>query len=131
MYRNYKIHLSGAATFLGVLAIGGYAGGWSWTGFRGNTVWDWLHLLILPVVLSALPLWLRTRRLLEGRWRVAWAVAAITITVLAIGGYAGDWSWTGFRGNTAWDWLQLLLVPFVLPVVLAHLTSRPSAHSDS
>jgi hypothetical protein len=25
----------------------------SWTGMRGKTLWDWLHLLIIPVVLSA------------------------------------------------------------------------------
>jgi hypothetical protein len=27
-------------------------------------------------------------------------------------------SWTGFRGNTLWDWLQLLLVPLVFPTIL-------------
>ncbi len=129
VYRNYKVHVSGAFTFLGVLAIGGYAGDWSWTGFRGNTVWDWLHLLILPVVLSVLPLWLRTRSRLELRWRAGWALAAGTLSVLAIGGYALDWSWTGFRGNTAWDWMQLLLVPFVLPAVLTHLTNQPQAET--
>jgi hypothetical protein len=33
-----------------VVAIGGYVWKWGWTGFEGNTLWDWLHLLFLPVV---------------------------------------------------------------------------------
>jgi hypothetical protein len=44
--------------------------------------------------------------------------------VLVTVGYAFDWEWTGFPGNTLWDWLHLLLVPFVLPVVLAWLSAR-------
>ena len=44
-------------TVLGVLAVfaafvlGGYLGGWSWTGFAGNTLWNWLQLLLLPLLL--------------------------------------------------------------------------------
>lgn len=38
--------------------IGGYAFNWGWTGFRGNTLWDWLQLLILPVVLASGGVWL-------------------------------------------------------------------------
>jgi hypothetical protein len=33
------------------------AGAWrSWTGFQGKTVWDWLQLLIVPIVLSLITL---------------------------------------------------------------------------
>src|SRR5215213_4415686 len=39
------------------------------------------------------------------------SVTAI-IVLLAIGGAAS--SWTGFQGKTAWDLLQLLIVPMVL-----------------
>ncbi len=28
------------------------------------------------------------------------------------------WAWTGFTGNTLWDWLHLLLLPLLLPVVV-------------
>jgi hypothetical protein len=36
-----------------VLALGGYFLGWNWTGFKGNTFWDWMSLLITPVTLAA------------------------------------------------------------------------------
>jgi hypothetical protein len=35
-----------------------------------------------------------------------------------IGGYALGWSWTGYAGNTLWDWLIMLLVPLVFPTIL-------------
>lgn len=35
-----------------VLAFGGYFLGWDWTGFKGNTFWDWLSLLITPVTIA-------------------------------------------------------------------------------
>jgi len=35
-----------------------------------------------------------------------------------VGGYAWRWTWTGYQGNTLWDWLQLLLLPLVVPVFL-------------
>lgn len=35
-----------------VLVFGGYFLGWTWTGFHNNTLWDWLKLLLLPVVLT-------------------------------------------------------------------------------
>jgi hypothetical protein len=36
----------------------------------------------------------------------------VTVVLLAVGGAAS--SWTGFRGKTLWDLLQLLIVPLVL-----------------
>ncbi len=33
-------------------------------------------------------------------------------------GYAIPWGWTGFTGNTLWDWLHLLLLPLLLPTVI-------------
>lgn len=44
------------AIFL-LLILGGYIFNWTWTGFRGNTVWDWLKLLVLPVVLASGGIW--------------------------------------------------------------------------
>lgn len=49
---------------LGVLVIlGGYRFHWDWTGFNGNnksgkTLWDWLQLLIIPVILAIGGFWL-------------------------------------------------------------------------
>jgi hypothetical protein len=38
------------------------------------------------------------------------------------------WSWTGFSGNTLWDWLHLLLLPLLIPAVVAPaLTSIATA----
>src|SRR5215211_219051 len=31
--------------------------------------------------------------------------------------------WTGFRRKTVWDWLQLLIIPFVLAVIGFYFTS--------
>ena len=35
------------------LVLAGYLAHWRWTGFTGNTVWDWLHLLLLPLLVPA------------------------------------------------------------------------------
>src|SRR5215218_5335350 len=43
-----------------LLAIGGAAS--SWTGFRGKTVWDFLQLLIVPLVLAVIGLWFATQQ---------------------------------------------------------------------
>ena len=37
--------------------------------------------------------------------------------VTVIGGYALQWQWTGYAGNTAWGWLGVLL-PLVFPTLL-------------
>lgn len=113
-----------AAAFA-VLLLGGYGGNWRWTGFGSNaSLWDWLHLLILPVALALLPLWLKTHRKQEGRWWALGGGAVVAFAVLVVGGYAFGWRWTGFQGNTLWDWLQLLLVPFVLPAVIVWVSAR-------
>ena len=128
--RRHKAAFGGAVGVIAVCALGGYLGGWAWTGFRGNTLWDWLHLLVLPVVLALLPLWLRTHTRLELVWVVALGLAGLVFVVLVLGGYVLGWAWTGFRGNTLWDWLELLVVPFVLPVVLLRLGREEERLTD-
>lgn len=116
---------AGPVVVLGVLVAGSYFANWRWTGFTANgTLWDWLHLLLLPFAVATLPLWFRAfhgRR----RWWV-WSVVGIAVAfaVVVVGGYVFDWTWTGFRGNTLWDWLELLLFPVVLPVSLFWLAHR-------
>ncbi|HET7661112.1 MAG TPA: hypothetical protein VFK66_12045 [Oryzihumus sp.] len=128
--RRHTVAFGGAVGLVAVCALGGYLGGWAWTGFRGNTLWDWLHLLVLPVVLALLPLWLRTHTRLELVWVVGLGVAGLVFVVLVLGGYVLGWAWTGFRGNTLWDWLELLVVPFVLPVVLLQLSREEERITD-
>ena len=50
------------------------------------------------------------------------------IVLLAIGGATS--SWTGFRGKTLWDLLQLLIVPFAPPVALRSLPLPNLAQSN-
>jgi hypothetical protein len=50
-----------------VLVIGGYKFNWDWAGFNGNsksgkTLWDWLQLLFMPVVLAAAGFWFNHRK---------------------------------------------------------------------
>lgn len=114
------LRLAGAG--FAALVFGGYRLGWTWTGFEGNLLWDWLELLVLPLAVTVLPLWLQAHPGARRRWLPAGVVATACFAVLVIGGYTLHWAWTGFAGNTLWDWLQLLLVPFVLPVVVSLLT---------
>jgi hypothetical protein len=101
-----------------IVVVAGYTIPWAWTGFRGNTVWDWLGLVVLPVTLLMMP-WFAE---LRGDWRHHHTmVSAIVLTVfvaVVLGGYLGHWSWTGFTGNTLWDWMHLLLLPLLLPTVI-------------
>jgi uncharacterized protein YjbI with pentapeptide repeats len=39
------------ALALVITMVGGYVLGWEWTGFAKQTLWNWLGLLIIPVVL--------------------------------------------------------------------------------
>jgi hypothetical protein len=106
------------AIAFGVVIVGGYRLGWTWTGFSDNgTIWDWLQLLVLPVVLTLLPLWYRTRRALRIEWRGAAAALGLTALVLIVGGYTYDWKFTGFPGKTLWDWLDLLVLPLALTLL--------------
>jgi hypothetical protein len=105
------------AVFVLVVVLG-YAVPWGWTGFTGNTLWDWFGLLFLPLSLVLLP------RLLElrGRWLPRHSMIAfggfVVFVALVVGGYLGKWTWTGFTGNTLWDWMNLLLLPLLLPTVI-------------
>ena len=94
---------------------GGYARGWNWTGFRANgQLWDWLNLLLLPVVIGTIPLWIRNRDYISRIRRVTYAVVIVAWTGFVLAGYLVPLNWTGFRGQTLWDWFELLLLPAAL-----------------
>lgn len=104
----------------------GYAEGWAWTGLSGDvTLWDWLSLALLPLVLATSTLWQvpphwSARHV--GLLTVGLAVAAVVVTA----GYLVPWAWTGFTGNTAWDWIKLLLLPVLLPIFVVPRLVRAS-----
>ena len=50
-------------------------------------------------------------------WMGVVVLVCATIVVLAIGGYFLGWTWTGFKGNTFWDWLSLLITPVTIAIV--------------
>lgn len=129
---RWRFLLAFAAVAFGVLLVGGYRLGWTWTGFGPKTLWDWLDLLVLPVTVALMPLWLETQARLESRWIAALSILLAVFVVLVIGGYGLGWTWTGFQGNTFWDWLHLLLVPFALPAALTwyQISSRRSRERE-
>ena len=113
-----------------VVLFGGYVLDWGWTGFQGKTLWDWLELLVLPGTLAMLPFILASERRTDGRLRTVAIAAGGALLVCALGGYLLDWNWTGFEGNTLWDWIHLLLVPFLVPAALVWMTvPRPEPAS--
>jgi hypothetical protein len=114
------------------LVVAGYTLSWDWTGFVGNTVWDWLGLVLLPLTLSILAAFKFDVRSVRGHHLLLMIGFVVAITVLAIGGYTQGWDWTGFEGNTLFDWLRLLFLPVVIPLVVIPtvvLLRQRSSHS--
>ena len=107
-----------------ITVVGGYAGHWEWTGFQHKTLWDWLNIVMIPVTLAVLPLWLSSRHRDHAVWRLVFAFLVAAFVTVLIGGYVGHWAWTGFTGNTFFDWIKLLLVPFALPLVVLTVLSE-------
>ena len=104
---------------------GGYIRGWQWTGFRVNgQLWDWLTLLLLPVVLGTIPLWIQDKEYIGKGRRVIYAVAITAWTGLVIAGYLIPLNWTGFRDQTLWGWLNLLVLPAAITTVMALTSTR-------
>jgi hypothetical protein len=96
-----------------------------WTGFRGQTLWTWTELLLLPAVIAVTTALASMRvkpaaflKSLRPYQRGVLATLAIGWAVTLIGGYALRWQWTGYHGNTLWNWLTLLLLPLVFPTFL-------------
>lgn len=50
------------ATALILAVTGGYLFDWRWTGVTGNTLWDWMRLLLVPTVLPLSVRWLTIRQ---------------------------------------------------------------------
>ena len=102
--------------------IAGYLIPLNWTGFRGQTLWDWLNLLVLPAAVTT-TMALASMRARRPQARLGLyhkaiiAALAVGWIVTVIGGYALRWQWTGYAGNTVWAWLGVLL-PLLFPTLL-------------
>ena len=81
---------------------------------NGRRDWDWLHLLLLPVVLGTFPLWIRHREYISPARRLAYAIAIAAWIAFVVAGYLVPLNWTGFAGNTLWDWFELIIFPVAL-----------------
>ena len=109
--------LAAVAVAFGLLVLLGYSLHWTWTGFAGNTLWDWLELLLLPVIIATVKFWTAERSLQTRHW-IATAVVMIGFAAFAACAYLLPIAWTGFVGNTMWDWIKLLFIPILMPLVL-------------
>jgi uncharacterized membrane protein len=118
LHRRHRLTMVGVLTGFAALVLAGYLIPLTWTGFRGNTLWDWLQLVLLPLVVGTTSsLWGRNWQPRGGHLAAAVLVLGV-FAVLVIAGYLVPMKWTGFTGNTMWDWLKLLLLPVVVPTVL-------------
>jgi hypothetical protein len=129
--RNRKLGLAAAVVAFWVFVAIGYLVPLTWTGFKGQMLWNWLTLIALPVTLVTVRAWPTTGREVRKTHITVFTVLGIAWVATLIGGYAGSWHWTGYSGNTLWDWLQLLLLPIVFPTILLpaflHWTSGGAA----
>ncbi len=116
--RRHKTLGLAAGMAFGVLVLAGYMMPWAWTGFVGNRLWDWLELIALPLAVALTPILHELRTSWSRRDSLVALAGLVAFVAVVLGGYLADWSWTGFRGNTLWDWLHLLLLPLLLPTVV-------------
>lgn len=135
LWIQYRAYISRArrAAYWAVIAgwagfvAAGYLVPLGWTGFRGVTLWMWLSLLAVPVALAVTMAMASMRvrpaaalRALRPYQRAALAALGAGWALTLAGGYALGWKWTGYTdpGNgTLWAWLQMLLVPLLLPTL--------------
>jgi hypothetical protein len=93
--RTFLIVVAAIVLIMGALAllIFGYLLSWKWTGFLTKTLWDWMQILIVPVVLAIGGFWLnhiqksREERSTEMRKRVEQEIAADNQRAAALQAY--------------------------------------------
>jgi hypothetical protein len=119
MGRVRRICFAAFVAAFAVFVLIGYTAPLGWTGFSGNKLWDWITLLLLPVTLITVSTWVKTARPLRTPHWTAIGVFGAGWVLTIIGGYFWSWNWTGYQGNTLWDWTQLLLLPIIFPTIVA------------
>lgn len=122
--------LAAASALFAIVLWGGDSHHWSWTGINGRTatLWDWLHLLMLPVAVAVLPIWLSRRTRVARPYKALGLTVTGAFALLVLIGYTVPWAWTGFAGNRLWDWLELLALRIAvgLTPVFADLSASGS-----
>jgi len=107
-----------------LFVLAGYLLPMAWTGFPGNRLWDWLTLILLPATLITINTWPITGRDFTAKHGAIVSTLLALWIITIVGGYDLGWSWTGYEGNTLWDWLQLLLIPVVFPTIVVPAAVR-------
>jgi len=135
MRRNRQIALAVLVAGFTVLVIVGYVADVRWTGFPGNKLWDWFGLIFLPLSLAAVRAWRKLHRKITPLQLAGISGVLVAFGLLIAGGYALHWKWTGFAGNTLWDWVQLLLAPilfgiFVVPAAVSWVSEEIEEHEE-
>jgi hypothetical protein len=117
MTKTRRAPLVVAAAAFGVFVFVAYWLEWKWTGFAGNTLWDWFEVLLLPIVIVTVKFWTAERTVLPWhRWLLAALVAGFAVFVVFA--YVLPIDWSGFSDNTLWDWVRLLLIPLLMPLLI-------------
>ena len=100
---------------LGVAIWGGYAKGWAWTGVTDkDTLWHWMQILMVPIAFACLPVVLRKHDALRRSRKILMLAVLAAFVVFVIVGYTVPLAWTGFPGNSLWDWMSMLLLPIAI-----------------
>ena len=98
-----------------VILWGGYTQGWAWTGVSDeDTLWHWMQLLMVPIAFAALPTVLREHTAMRMGRKLIMLGVVVAFVAFVIVSYVVPLDWTGFTGNTLWDWLSLLLLPIAI-----------------
>ena len=142
------------------LIVGSYWGPftpvlWGWTGFCGNTLWDWLGLLLIPGALGvAAPLYARANtpnpRLWSKRRVFVVGGGLFLIALVVVFAYVLHWPQTGFwstngpgpgrcvqepdsmpHSKKLWDWLTLLLLPLAVAYATIQFTREHLRASET
>ena len=70
-----------------------------------------------PVVIATVKFWTAERTMETRHWMGVAAVIA-GFVIFAASAYLLPINWSGFVGNTLWDWVKLLFIPILMPLVL-------------
>jgi Na+/H+-dicarboxylate symporter len=116
--RRIKLSAIAGAAVLAVIAVAGYLIPWAWTGFVGNSLWDWLNLVALPLAVAIAPAAEDLRKAWTPRHTTIALTGGAVFGAVVLAGYLIPWAWTGFTGNTLWAWLHLLLLPLLIPTLV-------------
>ena len=115
---SVRLVVAGLTAAFVALVVAGYMVPWAWTGFTGNRLWDWLNLAALPLAVVLIPVFIEVRSRFGRRHAAIAGAIGVAFVVVVIAGYTIPWAWTGFTGNTLWDWLHLALLPVLVPVAI-------------